>query len=122
MDVEFNLADLFEAVVDTVPDQLAVVAGPRRLTYVELDERASRLASVLAAAGVAPDDTWGQAVCAVVEPRPGCTPGLEDLREAARATLSGYKLPKRLVIVDHVVRSPSGKADYRWAAAVASGR
>lgn len=69
-----------------------------------------------------PDGTWGQAVCAVVEPRPGCTPGLEDLREAARATLSGYKLPKRLVIVDHVVRSPSGKADYRWAAAVASGR
>ena len=69
-----------------------------------------------------PDDTWGQAVCAVVEPRPGRTPELEDLRQAARATLAGYKLPKRLVIVDHVVRSPSGKADYRWAVEMASDR
>jgi acyl-CoA synthetase (AMP-forming)/AMP-acid ligase II len=69
-----------------------------------------------------PDDTWGQAVCAVVEPRPGRTPELDDLRQAARGTLSGYKLPKRLVIVDHLVRSPSGKADYRWALKMASGR
>jgi len=69
-----------------------------------------------------PDDTWGQVVCAVIEPCAGRTPALEDLREAARATLSGYKLPKRLVIVDHVVRSPSGKADYRWAAEVATRR
>lgn len=34
--------------------------------------------------------------------------------------LAGYKAPKRLVVVDKVERSPSGKADYRWAAAVAS--
>jgi acyl-CoA synthetase (AMP-forming)/AMP-acid ligase II len=69
-----------------------------------------------------PDDTWGEAVCAVVEPRPGRTPELEDLRRASRATLGGYKLPKRLVIVDHVVRSPSGKADYRWAVEMAADR
>ena len=31
--------------------------------------------------------------------------------------LSGYKAPKHLVLVDRVVRSPAGKADYRWAAA-----
>lgn len=68
-----------------------------------------------------PDDTWGQIVCAVVEPRPGRTPDLDGLREAAHAALSGYKLPKRLVLVERIERSPSGKADYRWAAAVASG-
>ncbi len=65
-----------------------------------------------------PDDTWGQAVCAVIEARPGCAPGIDEIREVGRATLSGYKLPKRLVLVDEVVRSPSGKADYRWAADV----
>ena len=32
-----------------------------------------------------------------------------------RPILAGYKLPKHLVIVDAVVRSPAGKADYRWA-------
>jgi acyl-CoA synthetase (AMP-forming)/AMP-acid ligase II len=41
--MEFNLADLFERVVDTVPDRLALVAGERRLTYAQLDERANRV-------------------------------------------------------------------------------
>src|SRR5207245_847507 len=41
----FNLADLFERVADTVPDREAVVCGERRLTYRELDERATRLAN-----------------------------------------------------------------------------
>jgi fatty-acyl-CoA synthase len=50
---QFNLADLFEVVVDTVPDRLALVAGPVRLTYRQLDERANRFAHHLADAGVA---------------------------------------------------------------------
>lgn len=52
----WNLGDLFEAVVDAVGDRLAVVAGARRLTFRELDERASRLAHVLEAEGVGPGD------------------------------------------------------------------
>ena len=48
----FNLADLFEVVVDTVPDRLALVAGSRRLTYRQLDERANRFAHHLADAGI----------------------------------------------------------------------
>ena len=52
--MEFNLADLFEIVVDRVPDRCALVAGPARRTYWELDERANRVAHHLAAAGVAP--------------------------------------------------------------------
>jgi 3-oxocholest-4-en-26-oate---CoA ligase len=48
----FNLADLFEVVVDTVPDRLALVAGSRRLTYRQLDERANRFAHHLADRGV----------------------------------------------------------------------
>ena len=33
----FNLADLFEIVVDTVPDREALVAGAARRTFAELD-------------------------------------------------------------------------------------
>jgi len=36
-----------------------------------------------------------------------------------RTSLAGYKVPKQVIFVDEVVRSPTGKADYRWAAAVA---
>ncbi|HEV7687202.1 MAG TPA: AMP-binding protein, partial [Acidimicrobiia bacterium] len=54
--MERNLADIFELVVDAVPDREALVCGDRRLTYAALDERANRLAHHLAAAGVGPGD------------------------------------------------------------------
>jgi len=50
--VEFNIADLFESVVDAVPDRLALVAGKARLTYRELEARTNRLASFLRSRGV----------------------------------------------------------------------
>jgi 3-oxocholest-4-en-26-oate---CoA ligase len=51
---QFNLADLFEVVVDTVPDRPALIAGESRLTYRQLDERANRFAHHLASLGVEP--------------------------------------------------------------------
>ena len=35
----------------------------------------------------------------------------------ARSHVASYKLPRRFVFVDEIQRSPSGKADYRWAKA-----
>lgn len=57
--MEFNLADLFESVVDTVPDREAVVCGDRRLTYRELDESSNQLAHGLAALEVGAGDHVG---------------------------------------------------------------
>jgi acyl-CoA synthetase (AMP-forming)/AMP-acid ligase II len=67
-----------------------------------------------------PDERWGNAVTAVVQPAPGHTPELEALTSAARAKLASYKLPRHLVLVDEIVRSPAGKPDYPWAAAHAA--
>jgi len=50
--MEYNLADLFEAIVDVVPEREALICGARRLTYAETDARANRLAHHLAAHGV----------------------------------------------------------------------
>ncbi|MDL4820157.1 AMP-binding protein [Actinomadura opuntiae] len=55
----FNLADLFEVVAGACPDRTALVAGPVRLTYAELDARANRVAHHLAGAGVEPGDHVG---------------------------------------------------------------
>jgi 3-oxocholest-4-en-26-oate---CoA ligase len=52
--VQFNLADLFERVADTVGDREAVVCGAERRTYAELDARSTRLAHVLADRGARP--------------------------------------------------------------------
>ncbi len=57
--VEFNIADLFESVADVVPERTAVVCGERRLTFAELDERATRFANALTARGVKAGDHVG---------------------------------------------------------------
>jgi len=62
-----------------------------------------------------PDERWGERVCAVVQPVAGADTTLEELDAHCRSSVAGYKVPRDLVIVDTVVRSPVGKADYRWA-------
>jgi len=57
--MEFNLADLFESVVDTVPHETALVSGARRLSYAQLDQRANQLAHYLETAGIGPGDRFG---------------------------------------------------------------
>ncbi len=72
-------------------------------------------------AGV-PDAKWGHHVAAVVQLREGAGRlSLEDLQAHCRTHLAGYKIPRQLVLTDTVRRSPSGKADYRWAREVALG-
>ena len=68
----------------------------------------------------AADPRWGESVVAVVEPRPGAEVVLEDLQAHLRGRIASYKLPRQVVCVPAVERSPSGKADYPWAKAVAS--
>ncbi len=71
-------------------------------------------------AGV-PDPRWGSRVAAVVQLRDAADElTLTDLQAHCRARLAGYKVPRSLVITPQIHRSPSGKADYRWAAAVAT--
>lgn len=62
-----------------------------------------------------PDERFGQRVCAVVASVPGETVDLESLVAHARNDVAGYKVPRELVMVDTVVRSPVGKPDYLWA-------
>lgn len=72
-------------------------------------------------AGV-PDERWGNRVAAVVQLRPDAAPlDLEGLQLHCRSRLAGYKIPRAVVFTDRIRRSPSGKADYRWARAVAAG-
>jgi len=58
-DRELNLADLFEVVVDTVPERQALIAGTARRTYRELDERANRVAHYLQDQGIEPGSHVG---------------------------------------------------------------
>jgi acyl-CoA synthetase (AMP-forming)/AMP-acid ligase II len=68
-----------------------------------------------------PHERFGSEIVAVAALRPGATVDVEALRAVAADHLAGYKLPRALVVVDAVRRSPSGKPDYAWAREVASG-
>ena len=68
-----------------------------------------------------PDEKWGERVAAVVQPRQGEPPTLDELSAHCRTKVAGYKVPRELHLVEEVVRQPSGKPDYRWAKSVATG-
>ncbi len=91
-------------------------SGGEKIYAEEVETAMKRHPDVVDAVVVGVDDErWGQRVVAVVEPIPTRNPSLSELREQAREVLAGYKLPKQLVLVEHMERLPSGKADYGWA-------
>jgi acyl-CoA synthetase (AMP-forming)/AMP-acid ligase II len=58
-----------------------------------------------------PDPKWGEMVVALLEMNDGSVDEAA-LAEHCRATLAGYKVPKRYLVLDSLQRSPAGKADY----------
>ncbi len=62
-----------------------------------------------------PSERWGNEVVAIVQLRPGFDASVTDLLEECEKHVARYKLPKDFCFVDKIVRSPAGKADYRWA-------
>lgn len=67
-----------------------------------------------------PDQRWGHRVTAVVAPVSDGGLTAEELTEHVAKRLADYKKPRSIVFVAEVRRSPSGKADLRWAVAVAT--
>ncbi len=62
-----------------------------------------------------PDDRFGERVAAVVHPRDGRTPTLDELSAHCRSSIAGYKVPRELQLTDTIGRTPAGKPDYAWA-------
>jgi acyl-CoA synthetase (AMP-forming)/AMP-acid ligase II len=69
-----------------------------------------------------PDERWGERVIAIVQAVSGATIDLETLQAHARQHVAGYKIPRDVITVERVVRSPAGKPDYRWAKQLAAER
>jgi fatty-acyl-CoA synthase len=66
-------------------------------------------------------ERWGQEVVALVELSQGAEATPDDIVTHAAQHVARYKLPKDVVFLDAIQRSPSGKADYRWAKAQVQG-
>ena len=64
-----------------------------------------------------PSARWGNEVVAIVQTRAGRIVTEESLLTECAKHIARYKLPKAFVFIDQILRSPNGKADYRWAKA-----
>lgn len=62
-----------------------------------------------------PSERWGNEVVAVVQLRKSSPFDKNSILDECGKHIAGYKLPKAFSIVATIKRSPSGKADYRWA-------
>jgi len=69
-----------------------------------------------------PDDRWGEMVVALVQPHGGAAIDAGALGTHCRTSLAGYKVPKRVLVVESLERSPAGKADYKLLRALAAER
>jgi fatty-acyl-CoA synthase len=102
-------------------DSVTINSGGEKIFAEEVEAAVKRHPAVYdcVVAG-RPSDRWGNEVVAIVRVRPGHTVTDDELRAEAEHHIARYKLPKAFVYVSEIVRSPSGKADYRWAKQIAA--
>jgi 3-oxocholest-4-en-26-oate---CoA ligase len=97
-------------------DSVTINSGGEKIFVEEIE---TAIASHPAVADVVvtgrPSERWGQEVVAVVALADGTHVDAGELTEHASKTLARYKLPKAVIFRASIERSPSGKADYRWA-------
>ncbi|OBK12671.1 acyl-CoA synthetase [Mycobacterium asiaticum] len=97
-------------------DSVTINSGGEKIFAEEVE---TAIASHPAVADVVvagrPSERWGQEVVAVVAVAEGAQVAADDLIAHAAQSLARYKLPKAIAFRTSIVRSPSGKQDYRWA-------
>jgi acyl-CoA synthetase (AMP-forming)/AMP-acid ligase II len=92
---------------------VVINTGGEKVFPEEVEEVLKTHPDVLDAACVGvPDERFGEAICALVERRPGSTVAEADLVEHVKARLASFKAPRHVVLVASVGRSPAGKLDY----------
>lgn len=88
--MQFQIADLFEVVADTIPDTEAVYDEKHRLSYRQLDERANQLAHYLQTLGVEKGDHIGLYIY-------NCAEYIEAILAAAKISATTININYRYV-------------------------
>jgi len=97
-------------IVDRLKD--IVITGGENVASREVEDVLHDHPAVAAAAIVGvPDDRWGEAICAVVVPRPGTSPSAGELVAHVRDRLAGFKQPRHVVFVEALPVNAAGKVE-----------
>ncbi len=102
-------------------DSVTINSGGEKIFAEEVEHALKEHPAVYDAVVVGRESKrWGQEVVGLVKLRENQAASEASLIEACAGQLARYKLPKAILFRDEIVRSPSGKADYRWAKAEVS--
>ncbi|MFL6825476.1 MAG: acyl-CoA synthetase [Bradyrhizobium sp.] len=87
-----------------------VISGGVNIYPAEIEAALHAIAGVhdCAVFGI-PDDEFGEALMAVVEPQPGATLDIPGIRAHLKTSLADYKVPKHVEIMKNLPREDSGK-------------
>jgi fatty-acyl-CoA synthase len=97
-------------------DSVTINSGGEKIFVEEVERAIAAHPSVYDVVVVGrPSQRWGSEVVAVVQFAEGADATDEELVEVCRTSIARYKIPKAFIRTAKVVRSPAGKADYRWA-------
>ena len=97
-------------------ESVTINSGGEKIFAEEVEQALAHHPSVYDAVVTSrPSERWGNEVVAIVQVRDGHRQDTESLIDECQKHIARYKLPKDIVFVDRVLRSPAGKADYRWA-------
>ena len=95
---------------------VSVNSGGEKIYPEEVEAALKQHESVFDAVVIGtPNDRWGEQVTAIVQLREGHTLTEADVQARSRAVLSDYKMPRTVLFIDVVQRTPVGKSDYKWA-------
>jgi acyl-CoA synthetase (AMP-forming)/AMP-acid ligase II len=101
-------------------DSVTINTGGEKVFVEEVEEAIASHPAVLDVIVCGrPSERWGSEIVAIIQLAAGGQGSEAELRTHLAHRLARYKLPKCWVFVNEVQRSPSGKADYRWARSVA---
>ncbi len=97
-------------------DSVTINSGGEKIFAEEVEQAIKHHPNVFDAVVTArKSERWGNEVVAIVQMRDGIEPDSSDILKTCEEHIARYKLPKDFVYVNEVFRSPSGKADYKWA-------
>ena len=87
-----------------------VVSGGENIYPVEVENAIAKHEAVadVAVIGV-PDDKFGEALLAFIVLSPGQSLDQEEMISFCRDKIAGYKIPRRLEVIEELPRNPSGK-------------
>jgi acyl-CoA synthetase (AMP-forming)/AMP-acid ligase II len=87
-----------------------IITGGFNVYPREVENALSGMPGVAEVAVVsAPSEQWGESIVAVIAPEPGAELTLEQVQHHCRASLAGYKVPRRLELVDALPKGGTGK-------------